>query len=164
MESVQKRTVLIREHSIFYGLLPISVNQDQVVRALPANCCARHVPYFYGAFSGMTSIQSGSLGLGASGTGHVSLAVDRTHRCPRRARSRRQGWPAGDRDPFHDRPVVAQAHLPSEAGTTHLINRKNGVLQAGNHATVCLLTPSYVALRNGAMALSCADRRWKLKG
>jgi hypothetical protein len=80
MESVQKRTVLIREHSIFYGLLPISVNQDQVVRALPANCCARHVPYFYGAFSGMTSIQSGSLGLGASGTGHVFLAVDRTHR------------------------------------------------------------------------------------
>jgi hypothetical protein len=39
-------------------------------------------------------------------------------------------------------------------GTTHLINRKNGVLQAGNHTTACLLTPRYVALRNRAMALS----------
>jgi hypothetical protein len=34
----------------FYCLLPIIVNQDKVVRALPANCCARRAPYFYGAF------------------------------------------------------------------------------------------------------------------
>jgi hypothetical protein len=39
MQSVQKWIALIREHSIFYRLLPISVNQDQVVRTLPANCC-----------------------------------------------------------------------------------------------------------------------------
>src|SRR3981189_1384174 len=47
----------------------------------------------------------------------------------------------------------ANAHGPNPEAT-HLINRKNGVLQAGNDATACLLTPRYVALRNRAMALS----------
>jgi CheY-like chemotaxis protein len=48
----------------------------------------------------------------------------------------------------------ANAHVPN-AGTTDLINRKNGVLQApSNHAAACLFTPRYVALRNRAMALS----------
>jgi hypothetical protein len=51
-------------------------------------------------------------------------------------------------------PWEGKRHAPNP-GTTHLINRKNGMLQAlGNHATACLLTPRYVALRNRAMALS----------
>jgi len=41
-----------------------------------------------------------------------------------------------------------------QSWNNHLINRKNGVLQAGNHTTACLLTQRYVALRNRAMALS----------
>jgi hypothetical protein len=48
-----------------------------------------------------------------------------------------------------------QTPTPQNPGTTHFINRKNGVLQAPcNHATACLLTPLYVFLRNRAMALS----------
>jgi hypothetical protein len=55
------RTLLIREHSIFYGLLPVSVNQDQVVRTLPANCCvmktcdvAAHTRIFTELSAGLT--------------------------------------------------------------------------------------------------------------
>jgi hypothetical protein len=46
----------INSTTIFYCLVPVKVNQDQVVRATPANCCVtqtfnlRRAPYFYGAF------------------------------------------------------------------------------------------------------------------
>ena len=53
-----------------------------------------------------------------------------------------------------------QTPTPPILEQRHLINRKNGVLQApSNHATACFLTPRYVAVRNRAMALitSTAD-------